>query len=99
MFKTVCGLALGAFVLKRCAPRTYNQLVQAADDVVTATSDITTALRGQCAAYTAEAAKDAAQRLQQVDPQAIENLRALLDRGQQQSQPAQQHRPAPRRRP
>lgn len=97
MFKTVCSLALGAFVLKRCAPRTYNQLVQAADDVVTATSDITTALRGQCAAYTAEAAKDAAQRLQQVDPQAIENLRALLD-GQQQSQPVQ-HRPAPRRRP
>lgn len=92
MFKTICGLALGAFVLKRCAPRTYNQLVQAADDVVTATSDITTALRGQCAAYTAEAAKDAAERLQQVDPAAIANLRAMLDGDAQQ--PAQ---PAPRR--
>ena len=94
MFKTVLGIAAGAFILKRCAPRTYNQLVQAADDIVTATSDVTTALRGQAAAYTAEAAKDAAERLQQVDPQAIENLRALLD-GTQQPQPAQ--RPAPRR--
>ena len=88
MFKTVCGLALGAFVLKRTAPKTYNQLVQAADDIVTATSDITTALRGQCAAYTAEAAQDAAQRLQAVDPAAVSKLRALLDGTP--SQPAQQ---------
>ena len=93
MFKTVCGLALGAFVLKRTAPRTYNQLVQAADDIVTATSDITTALRGQCAAYTAEAAADASQRLQAVNPNAIAELRAMLDgTPSQQPQPAQHRR-------
>ena len=98
MFKTVLGIVAAGFILKRTSPKTYNQIIQAADDIVTATSDVTTALRGQAAAYTAEAAKDAATRLQQVDPNAIAELRALLD-GQQPQQPAQQHRPAPRRRP
>ena len=98
MLKTIAALAIGGFVLKRTAPRTYNQLVQAADDIVTATSDITTTVRGQVAAYTAEAAADAASRLQAVDPNAVANLRAMLD-GTPSQQPAAQHRPAPRRRP
>ena len=99
MFKTVCGIALGAFILKRTAPRTYSQIIQAADDIVTATSDVTTALRGQCAAYTAEAAADAASRLQQVNPNAVADLRAMLDGTAPSQQPAAPRRIAPRHRP
>ena len=98
MFKTVLGIVAAGFILKRTSPKTYQQIVTAADDLVSATADITTALRGQAAAYTAEAAKDAAERLQQVDPQAISELRALLDGDAQTQQPAPR-RPAPRRRP
>lgn len=100
MFKTVCGLALGAFVLKRTAPKTYNQLVQAADDLCSTASNVTTALRGQAEAYCAEAAKDASERLSKVDPDAVQKLRAMLD-GSQPSQQAQQSAPhrAVRRRP
>ena len=92
MFKTIAGLALGAFVIKRAAPDTYHKVVQAADDLVNVTSDIMTAARGQVSAYTAEAAADAASRLQAVDPQAVQKLRQLLDGGSQQPQHA-----APRR--
>lgn len=99
MFKTIAGLAIGAFILKRTSPETYAKAVTAINDVIDSASDITTAVRGQVKSYTAEACKDAAQRLQAVDPQTIENLRALLDGQQQTQQPAQQHRPAPRRRP
>lgn len=93
MLKTIAAIALGGFVLKRAAPDTYRKVVQAADDLVNVTSDIMTAARGQVSAYTAEAAADAASRLQAVNPAAIEELRALLD-GQQPQQPV---RPAPRR--
>lgn len=98
MLRTIAALAIGGFVLKRTSPKTYAQVVTALDDAVTIVSDVTTAARGQCAAYTAEAAADAAKRLQDVDPAAVSKLRALLD-GAPQPQPAQQHRPAPRRRP
>lgn len=98
MFKTVLGVALGAFVLKRTAPEVYGKTVQAASDLIDMTSDICTAARGQVASYTAEAAADATQRLQAVDPQAVQKLRALLD-GQTQPQPAAQHRAARIRRP
>ena len=93
MFKTVLGIAAGAFILKRCAPDVYEKAVQAASDVVDMTSDICTAARGQVASYTAEAAADATTRLKAVNPNAVAELRALLD-GTQQPQPA---RPAPHR--
>jgi len=96
MLKTIAAIALGGFVLKRTAPDTYRKVVQAADDLVNVTSDIMTAARGQVSAYTAEAAADATQRLHQVNPAAIEELRALLD-GQQSAQP-QPARPVPHRR-
>ena len=98
MFKTIAGLALGAFVLRRTSPDTYNKVVTALDDAVTITSDVCTAVRGQVSAYTAEACADAAARLQKADPKAIETLRAMLD-GQTQPQPAAQHRAARRVRP
>ena len=78
MFKTIAGLALGAFVMKRACPDTYNKAVQAMSDIIDTASDVTTAVRGQCKAYAAEAAQDAATRLQQVNPKAIEDLRKLL---------------------
>lgn len=99
MFKTVLGIAAGAFILKRCAPDVYEKTVQAAADLVDMTSDICTAARGQVASYTAEAAQDAAQRLQQADPNAVKNLRALLDGTAPSQQPAAPRRAAPRRRP
>lgn len=92
MFKTVLGIAAGAFILKRCAPDVYEKTVQAASDLVDMTSDICTAARGQVASYTAEAAQDAAQRLQAVDPDAVAKLRQMLDGGAQQTTA-----PAPRR--
>lgn len=98
MFKTIAGLALGAFVIKRAAPDTYRKVVQAADDLVNVTSDIMTAARGQVSAYTAEAAADAASRLQAVDPQAVQKLRQLLDGGAPQAAAPAPHR-AVRRRP
>lgn len=98
MIRTIVGLAVAGFVMKRACPRAYEQAVQAATDIIDSAADITTALRGQVKAYTSEAAADATQRLQAVNPAAIEELRALLD-GQQPQQPAQQHRPTPRRRP
>ena len=98
MIRTIAALAIGGFLLKRTSPKTYAQVIQAADDLVSTTSNITTALRGQAEAYCAEAAKDASERLSKVDPEAVQKLRAMLD-GSQPSQPAQQHRPAPRHRP
>ena len=93
MFKTIIGLAVAGFVAKRACPRAYEQAVQAATDIIDSAADLTTAVRGQVKAYTSEAAADATQRLQAVNPAAIEELRALLD-GTQQPQPA---RPAPHR--
>ena len=94
MLKTIAALAIGGFVLKRTSPKTYSQVVTALDDAVTIVSDVTTAARGQCAAYTAEAAADAASRLQAVDPAAVAKLRAMLD-----GTPSQQSaRPVPHRR-
>lgn len=99
MLKTIAAIALGGFVLKRTAPDTYHKVVQAADDLVNVTSDIMTAARGQCAAYTAEAAADAASRLQAVDPAAVAKLRAMLDGTAPSQQPAAPRRVAPRHRP
>jgi hypothetical protein len=93
MFKTIIGLAVAGFVAKRACPRAYEQAVQAATDIIDSAADLTTAVRGQVKAYTSEAAADATQRLQAVNPAAIEELRALLD-GQQPQQPV---RPASRR--
>ena len=93
MIRTIVGLAVAGFVMKRACPRAYEQAVQAATDIIDSAADITTALRGQVKAYTSEAAQDASQRLQAVNPQAIAELRALLD---EQPQPAQQPT-APRR--
>ena len=89
MLKTIAALAIGGFVLKRTSPKTYAQVVTALDDTVTIMSDVTTAARGQIAAYTAEAAADATQRLRQVNPDAVAELRAMLDA----QQPAQPQKP------
>ena len=78
MIRTIVGLAVAGFVMKRACPDTYNKAVQAMSDIVDTASDITTAARGQAKAYCAEAAADATARLQQVNPQAIEELRKLL---------------------
>lgn len=93
MFKTVCGLALGAFIVKRVSPSTYEKALNVVNDVIDATSDITTAAAGQIKAYSCEAAADAQKRLEAVDPAAVAKLRALLN-GAPQPQPA---RPAPHR--
>ena len=92
MLRTIAALAVGGFILKRTSPKTYNQVIQAADDLVSTTSNITTALRGQAEAYCAEAAKDASERLSKVDPDAVAKLRAMLD-----GTPSQPARPAPHR--
>ena len=98
MIRTIAGLALGAFIVKRVSPSTYEKALNVVNDVIDATSDITTAAAGQIKAYSCEAAADAQKRLEAVDPDAVRNLRALLD-GTAPSQPAQQPaRPAPRRR-
>lgn len=78
MIRTIVGLAVAGFIAKRACPRAYEQAVQAATDIIDSAADITTALRGQVKAYTSEAAQDATQRLQAVNPQAIEELRKLL---------------------
>lgn len=97
MIRTIAGLALGAFIVKRVSPSTYEKAVTVLNDAIDMASDITTAAAGQVKAYSCEAAKDATERLQAVDPEAVRNLRALLD-GTAPSQPAVR-RPAPRRRP
>lgn len=78
MIRTIVGLAVAGFVMKRACPDAYNKAVQAASDLIDTASDVTTAIRGQCKAYSCEAAQDAATRLQQVNPKAIEDLRKLL---------------------
>ena len=78
MFKTIITLGVCGFVFKRACPRAYEQTVTALTDIVDSASDVTTALRGQVKAYTAEACKDASERLSKVDPKAIEELRKLL---------------------
>lgn len=98
MIRTIVGLAVAGFVMKRACPRAYEQAVQAATDIIDSAADITTALRGQVKAYTSEAAQDASQRLQAVNPQAIAELRTLLDEQPQPAQqPTAQHRPVRRR--
>ena len=97
MLRTIAAIAVGGFILKRTSPKTYNQVIQAADDLVSTTSNITTALRGQAEAYCAEAAKDASERLSKVDPDAVAKLRAMLDGNT--SQPAQQSQRRLHRRP
>ena len=78
MLRTIVTLGVCGFVFKRACPRAYDQTVQALTDIVDSASDVTTALRGQVKAYTAEAAQDAAKRLEAVDPAAVEKLRKLL---------------------
>lgn len=98
MIRTIAGLALGAFIVKRVSPSTYEKAVTVLNDAIDMASDITTAAAGQVKAYSCEAASDAQKRLEAVDPDAVRNLRALLN-GAPQPQPAQQRRPVPRRRP
>ena len=98
MLKTIAAIAVSAFIVKRAAPETYDKAIRAVGDIVDTTSDIVTAARGQAKAYCAEACADASKRLQDVDPAAIEKLRAMLDGQQQAPQPAQ-HRAARIRRP
>ena len=95
MFKTVCGLALGAFIIKRVSPSTYEKAVTVLNDAIDMASDITTAAAGQVKAYSCEAASDAQKRLEAVNPDAVRNLRALLN-GEPQSQPAAPRRPVRR---
>ena len=97
MIRTIAGLALGAFIVKRVSPSTYEKAVTVLNDAIDMASDITTAAAGQVKAYSCEAASDAQKRLEAVNPDAVRNLRALLN-GEPQSQPVQ-HRPAPSRRP
>lgn len=96
MIRTIAGLALGAFIVKRVSPSTYEKAVTVLNDAIDMASDITTAAAGQVKAYSCEAASDAQKRLEAVNPDAVRNLRALLD-GTAPSQPAQQHRPIRRR--
>ena len=98
MLKTIAAIAVSAFIVKRTSPETYDKAIRAVSDVIDTTSDIVTAARGQAKSYCAEACADAAKRLQAVDPQAIETLRAMLD-GTPSQQPAAPRRVAPRRRP
>lgn len=99
MLRTIATLAVAGFVFKRACPRAYEQTVTALTDVVDSVSDVTTAVRGQVKAYTAEACADATQRLSAVDPTAIEKLRAMLDGTALSQQPAAPRRVAPRHRP
>ena len=80
MFRTIVTLGVCGFIFKRACPKAYEQTVTALSDVVDSVSDVTTAVRGQVKAYTAEACADATQRLSAVDPTAIEKLRAMLDK-------------------
>ena len=96
MIRTIAGLALGAFIVKRVSPSTYEKAMTVLNDAIDMASDITTAAAGQVKAYSCEAASDAQKRLEAVNPDAVKNLRALLD-GTAPSQPAQQHRPIRRR--
>ena len=98
MLKTLVAVAAGAFIVKRAAPDAYDKAIRVAGDIIDTTSDVMTAVRGQAKAYCAEAAADATKRLQDVDPAAIEKLRAMLD-GSQPSQPAQQPQRRLHRRP
>ena len=99
MIRTIAGLALGAFIVKRVSPSTYEKAVTVLNDAIDIASDITTAAAGQVKAYSCEAAQDAKKRLEAVNPAAIEELRALLDGTQQPQQPTAQRRVAPRHRP
>ena len=94
MIRTIAGLALGAFIVKRVSPSTYEKAVNVLNDAIDIASDITTAAAGQVKAYSCEAAADATARLKAVNPNAVEELRAMLD-GTPSQQPA---RPVPHRR-
>lgn len=78
MIRTIAGLALGAFIVKRVSPSTYEKAVNVLNDAIDMASDITTAAAGQIKAYSCEAAADAKKRLEAVDPKAVEELRKLL---------------------
>ena len=78
MIRTVIGLGLGALILKKVSPSTYNKTVNILSDSIDTISDATTAIRGEAKAISCEMAKDASEKLTQVDPKAVESLRALL---------------------
>ena len=78
MIRTVIGLGLGALILKKVSPDTYNKTVNILSDSIDTVSDITTAVRGETKAISCEIAKDANEKLAVVDPKAVESLRALL---------------------
>ena len=78
MIRTVIGLGLGALILKKVSPSTYNKTVNILSDSIDTISDATTAIRGEAKAISCEVAKDASEKLTQVDPKAVESLRALL---------------------
>ena len=78
MIRTVIGLGLGALVLKKISPDTYEKCVNVMSDSINTVSDITTSIRGEAKALSCEVAKDASEKLAAVDPKAVESLRALL---------------------
>ena len=78
MIRTVIGLGLGALILKKVSPSTYEKTVNILSDSIDTVSDVTTAIRGEAKAISCEMAKDASEKLTQVDPKAVESLRALL---------------------
>ena len=78
MIRTVIGLGLGALILKKVSPDTYEKCVNVMSDSINTVSDITTSLRGEAKAISCEIAKDASEKLAAVDPKAVESLRALL---------------------
>jgi len=78
MIRTVIGLGLGALILKKVSPSTYNKTVNILSDSIDTVSDVTTSLRGEAKAISCEIAKDASEKLAVVDPKAVESLRAML---------------------
>ena len=78
MIRTVIGIGLGALILKKVAPSTYEKTVNILSDSIDTVSDVTTAIRGEAKAISCEIAKDANEKLAAVDPKAVESLRALL---------------------
>lgn len=78
MIRTMIGLGIGALVLKKVSPSTYEKTVNILSDSIDTVSDVTTSIRGQAKAITCEIAKDASEKLALVDPKAVESLRAML---------------------
>ena len=78
MIRTMIGLGIGALILKKVSPDTYNKTVNILSDSIDTVSDITTSIRGEAKAFTSEIAEDAAQKLTAVQPDAIQKLRTML---------------------